>query len=420
MTQEERELEVLSVIEALEKTDKNKVKQTIENCVKVLRYDSTLSDAIKRNDLTGRMDVVKELPWEREGVPFTDTDFNQICLYLERYYSLTNDKVIRKAIDIVSSTNHYHPIRNALSALTWDGTERIEELFPRYLGAERSAYVTAVTKLFMLGAINRVFHPGCKFEIMLCIVGPQGAGKSTLFRFLALEDEWFSDDLRRIEDDNVYRKLQGHWIIEMAEMLATSNAKSIEEIKSFISRQKDTYKVPYELHPADRPRQCVFVGTSNSMSFLPFDRTGNRRFLPLLVEDREDVVHPLTNEKECREFVSQCWAEAMHIYNSGNYSLAMPKELETTVRELQKEFMPEDTKTGIVQAWLDRCAEEYVCTRMIFDLAFHKEGLEPTRKELEEINSIMRDGVSGWEPASTHRFHFYGIQRAWRREKSNQ
>lgn len=125
MTQEERELEVLSVIETLEKTDKNKVKQTIENCVKVLRYDSTLSDAIKRNDLTGRMDVVKELPWEREGVPFTDTDFNQICLYLERYYSLTNDKVIRKAIDIVSSTNHYHPIRNALSALTWDGTEPV-------------------------------------------------------------------------------------------------------------------------------------------------------------------------------------------------------------------------------------------------------------------------------------------------------
>ena len=82
----------------------------------------------------------------------------------------------------------------------------------------------------------------------------QGAGKSTFFRLLAVKDEWFSDDLRKLDDDNVYRKLQGHWIIEMSEMIATANAKSIEEIKSFLSRQKEAYKIPYETHPADRPR----------------------------------------------------------------------------------------------------------------------------------------------------------------------
>ena len=74
-----------------------------------------------------------------------------------------------------------------------------------------------------------------------------------------------SDDLRKLDDDNVYRKLQGHWIIEMSEMMATANAKSIEEIKSFLSRQKEVYKIPYETHPADRPRQCVFGGTSNAL-----------------------------------------------------------------------------------------------------------------------------------------------------------
>ena len=83
-----------------------------------------------------------------------------------------------------------------------------------------------------LGAISRAFQPGCKFEIMLCLVGGQGAGKSTFFRLLAVRDEWFSDDLRKLDDDNVYRKLQGHRIIEMSEMMATANAKSIEEIKS--------------------------------------------------------------------------------------------------------------------------------------------------------------------------------------------
>ena len=84
---------------------------------------------------------------------------------------------------------------------------------------------------------------------------------------LAIKDEWFSDDLRRLDDDNVYRKLQGHWIIEMSEMIATANAKSIEEIKSFLSKQKETYKVPYETHPADRLRQCVFAGTTNRQDF---------------------------------------------------------------------------------------------------------------------------------------------------------
>ncbi len=101
-----------------------------------------------------------------------------------------------------------------------------------------------------MGAIRRVFRPGSKFEVMLCLVGGQGAGKSTFFRLLAGRDEWFSDDLKKLDDENVYRKLQGHWIIEMSEMIATANAKSIEEIKSFLSRQKETYKVPYETHPA--------------------------------------------------------------------------------------------------------------------------------------------------------------------------
>ena len=152
------------------------------------------------------------------------------------------------------------------ASLVWDGTERIRFCLRHFLGADADDYTYEALKLFLLGAISRAFQPGCKFEIMLCLVGGQGAGKSTFFRLLAVRDEWFSDDLRKLDDDNVYRKLQGHWIIEMSEMMATANAKSIEEIKSFLSRQKEVYKIPYETHPADRPRQCVFGGTSNVRS----------------------------------------------------------------------------------------------------------------------------------------------------------
>ena len=125
---------------------------------------------------------------------------------------------------------------------------------------------------------------------------------------LAVKDEWFSDDLRRLDDDNVYRKLQGHWIIEMSEMIATANAKSIEEIKSFLSKQKETYKVPYETHPADRLRQCVFAGTTNRQDFLPRDRTGNRRFIPVPVDAELAEVHILDNEAESRAYIDQLLA----------------------------------------------------------------------------------------------------------------
>ena len=136
-----------------------------------------------------------------------------------------------------------------LNCLVWDETPRIRSCLHHFLGAEVSDYVEEMLKHFLLGAIRRVFSPGSKYEEMLCLVGGQGAGKSSFFRLLAIRDEWFSDDLKKLDDDRVFLKLQGHWIIEMSEMLATSSAKSIEEIRSFISRQKETYRTPYE---ADR------------------------------------------------------------------------------------------------------------------------------------------------------------------------
>ena len=244
-------------------------------------------------------------------------------------------------------------IRDYLNSLEWDGTERIHYALSRYLGADENEYTYECLRLFMLGAISRVFKPGCKFEVMLCLVGGQGAGKSSFFRLLAVKDEWFSDDLKKIDDDNVYRKMQGHWIIEMSEMIATANARSIEEIKSFISRPKETYKVPYETHPADRLRQCVFGGSSNTMDFLPLDRSGNRRFLPIMVHPERAEVHILEDEAASRAFIDMMWAEAMFIYRNFPVKLTLSKDMDKELKELQRQFMPEDTKAGLIQSFLD-------------------------------------------------------------------
>lgn len=389
--------------------------QTINNCMMVLQRDPLLKGAIRKNELSGKIDVVGDLGWNRTSSSLTDTDVYQIQWYLEKNYGLKHDRNINKAMNIVANENKYHPIREYLEHLTWDGQSRISSLLPKYLGIDENTYTKEIMRLLMLAAIHRVYEPGCKFEIMVCLVGGQGAGKSTFFRFLAIHDEWFSDDLKRMDDENVYRKLQGHWIIEMSEMMATVNAKSIEDIKSFLSRQKETYKIPYETHPEDRPRQCVFVGTSNSMDFLPLDRTGNRRFAPVLVHPERVEKHILENETEAREYFQQAWAEAMELYRNGIQELKLSKETEEYLKELQKEFMPEDAKVGIIQIWLDELSENYVCSMMIYKEAFSHEFDTPKDWELKEINKIMNHSIVGWEKVSSHRFPKYGTQRGWKR-----
>ena len=233
--------------ESLSVTDKGKTANTIDNCRIVFCCDPLLRDAIRLNLLTDRVDIVRDLGWRRNTSALTDTDVKYLLLYFEQNYELTSEKKITAALSIVANENCYHPIQDVLNSLVWDGTPRIRSCLHHFLGADESDYVEEMLKHFLLGAIRRVFRPGSKYEEMLCLVGGQGAGKSTFFRLLAIRDEWFSDDLKKLDDDRVFQKLQGHWIIEMSEMLATSSAKSIEEIRSFISRQKETYRTPYDL-----------------------------------------------------------------------------------------------------------------------------------------------------------------------------
>ncbi len=335
----------------LDTTEKGGVRNSIRNCLTVFQYDPLLAGALAYNLLTDRTDLVKPIGCQRpHGTSMTDTDMKYIRLYLEETYGLTSERKIADAADLAAHQNSYHPVRDYLNGLVWDGTERIRFCLRHFLGAAADTYTCEALKLFLLGAIHRAYRPGCKFEVMLCLVGGQGAGKSTFFRLLAVRDEWFSDDLRRLDDDNVYRKLQGHWIIEMSEMIATANAKSIEEIKSFLSRQKEVYKIPYETHPADRPRQCVFGGTSNALDFLPLDRSGNRRFLPVLVNPEQAEVHILEDEAASRAYISQLWAEAMALYRAGRWKLTFSPELVRYLKDHQRDFMPEDKRTKTCSA----------------------------------------------------------------------
>ncbi len=413
---DEEQEEKQGIMDHLAKDSSGKVKESIENCVTVLREDELMRGKIALNLFTERVDIVESPGWERTTPTLTDTDVRYIRLYMESRYGLTKERKIDDAIRIAANENRYHPICGWLAGLEWDGEPRIAKALHKFLGAAEDRYTAEALKLFMLGALNRVYEPGSKFEYMLCLVGKQGTGKSTFFRFLAGRDEWFSDDLRKLDDENIYRKLQGHWIMEMSEMLGVGGSRNIEEIKAFLSKQKDTYKIPYDVHPQDRLRQCVFGGTSNSMDMLPPDRTGNRRFLPVQTDPDNAETHILENENASREYFTQMWAEAMTIYRSNDYKLVFPSELSETLRKVQREFTPEDVRAGEIQAWLDETKHSAVCSRMLYSEALGHGTEEPRLCDLRAIKSIMDNSIEGWVSFSNPRtFPGYGRQRGWER-----
>lgn len=412
------------VMDLLETTEKGQVRNLITNAETILSYDPLLREAIRYNELTQRVDIVKDLGWDRgsSGPGLDDNDLNNIHLYCERTYGITSQKLIEEAVHIVANRNRFHPVRDFLNGLEWDGTQRVRYALRHFLGADDSNYTYEILKFFMLGAISRVFRPGVKFDYIICVVGGQGAGKSTFFRLLAVDDDWFTDDLKDLESGKVYEKLQGHWIIELSEMLATNNAKSNEAIKSFLSRQKEIYRTPYERYPKDRPRQCVFAGTTNKISFLPSDRTGNRRFLPIACQEGEAEVFILDDEKASREYIRQMWAEVMEIWRSGKTRLKLSPEIEAEVRQRQRQFMQEDVDAGLILEFMLNYEGDKVCSKQLFKEALHNEFSTPQKWQYNEINEIMnqliRDGLlPGWRYFdSPRRFGAeYGTQKGWER-----
>ena len=419
------EMTTEDVKELLEMTEKGQVRNLLTNAEMILSFDPLLRGAIRFNELTQRVDVVRPLGWDRgnAGPGLDDNDMNNIHLYCERTYKITSQKLIEEAVHIVANRNRFHPVRDFLNSLKWDGIPRVRYALRHFLGADDSDYTYEVLKFFMLGAISRVFSPGIKFDYIICVVGEQGVGKSTFFRLLAVEDDWFTDDLKDLESGKVFEKIQGHWIIELSEMLATNNAKSNEAIKSFLSRQKEIYRTPYERYPKDRPRQCVFAGTTNKISFLPSDRTGNRRFLPIACRESEAEVFILDNEKESREYIRQMWAEVMEIYRSGDFRLKLSPEIEAEVRQRQKHFMQEDVDSGLILAFMQDYQGDKVCSKQLFREALHNEYTQPQRWQTNEINDIVnqliREGtLSGWRYFDKPRRFTgtdYGSQKGWER-----
>ena len=413
----EQDLMRTSIRELLEKTNKGVTANTILNCVTVYELDPIFAGKISRNLLTETNVMIGKFPWRRNKTRFDDQDLPHVLLHFEQYYDIRSQKCVENAFRVVASKHSFHPIQDYLNELKWDGVQRVRYALHHFLGADVSDYNEACLKVFMLGAVKRIFQPGCKFELMLVLTGSQGAGKSTFLRFLAIRDEWFSDDLKRLDDEKIYQRLAGHWLLEMSEMVATANAKSIEDIKSFLSRNKDTYKFPYDRYAADHLRQCVFAGTTNKTDFLPMDRSGNRRFLPVQVHPERAEVHILADEAASRAYINQMWSEIMAIYKSGEYSIHLNRDMEKQLAQEQEQYQQEDTLAGQIYRFMENFPGNKLCSKQIYHEGLNHPYDEPKQWETREIFEIVNIGIAngsiqGWRPfPNSRRFDKYGTQR---------
>lgn len=414
----------------LEVTNKGTFRESFNNACEIVLHDPYFIGKIRLNALDGRP-YLNGFFWNTRLHAVQDADFFQIRKYISGLYCINNKDNIKQAISLAAYNNSFHPIRDLLDSLKWDGQSRISELLPRYLGAERSEYTTAVTMMLLHGAIRRVYEPGVKFDYCIILADTkQGTGKSSLCRFLALNDDWFCDALGDMgELKTAYEAIRGHWICELGEMIATRRTKDIETIKAYISRQADDYRDPFGIYPDRRPRQCIFIGTSNRPQCLPDDMTGNRRFIPVLCDGDRAVVHPLQDEAETRAYILQCYAEAMEKGKITGWTLKLPYRFDKVLADLQEDMTPEDTNVGKIQQWLDSTKEQYVCSRMIYDHVFDGLfGKKPQKYELQDISDIMNLKIKGWQKYrgengkrdnSQRRFSSYGNQRAWERVVNN-
>lgn len=254
-----------------------------ENVVLCLENHPNLKGAIKYNEFTARIVKVKPLPWTAKLTEWTDTDDLELSNFLAfnspaHFKSMAN---IGLGVQLVASRNRYHPLKEWLYSIKWDGQDRLGHWLPAFLGVDDTPYSALVGRLWLRQAVNRIINPGCKADYVLILEGEQGLKKSSALRVLG--GDYFSDAPLDLNSKDVYQAINGVHIYEIAELDAFNRSESTR-IKAFITQPIDRYRVPYEKRMIEQPRHVVFAGTTNNYEYHK-DMTGNRRFWSVRCRD---------------------------------------------------------------------------------------------------------------------------------------
>ena len=265
---------------------------------------------------------------------------------MERTYNISTNPKVDSALSLCGKNHAFNEVKDYLTGLSWDGVPRLDTLLIDYLGAADTPYTRTVTRKAFTAAVARIMTPGCKYDTMPILTGPQGIGKSTLFSKMGRS--WYSDGMKTFDGKEACEFIQGLWIAEIGELEAF-NKSEVDRIKQFLSQRIDRFRAAYGKRVQDCPRCCVFFGTSNKAEYLR-DKTGNRRFWPIDVGVQDTTKNVFT---DLDDSVDQLWAEAAMRWRLGE-PLYLPAGLEKAAREEQEVHREYSPREGIIRDFVEQ------------------------------------------------------------------
>ena len=413
--------------------------RTLKNIELILTNDTALRGVLKRDEFNHTDVLVGALPWRNKSAsrPYWDNedDANLRCYLAREPWCMEGKDKIYDAFEAMMSKRRFHPIRDYLNGLLWDGVPRLDTMIIDYLGAADNTLTRAMTRKAFVAAVARVMRPGTKWDYILTLLGGEGLGKSTILKRMG--GEWFSDSFTSVEGKEAMEQVQRKWLIELGE-LTNYKRSSVEAYKAFLSKTDDTFRPAYGRKIETYPRQCVFFATTNEEHFLKGD-TGNRRWWVIevgKVAPKFDLWEDMTPD-----VVGQLWAEALHYYEAGEL-LYLPADLEREARERQRDNSESgaDERIGVIQNFIDTLLpddwnsrsidsrrrwlldgdplrsygviqRETVCAVEVLAECFGERIDEKTRYKTRDINALFR--LMGLKELPMKRIPLYGKQRLY-------
>lgn len=326
---------------------------TAKNIDLVFSNDPALKGLFALNQFDNKPAVLRSSPWReiKEAEPMRDVDLSGLRNYIEKAYGIAAKEKVADCLKLELHRNAWHPIREYLNGLIWDGEKRVDHLFIDFFGCDNTAYSREAARKTLCGAVARVFRPGVKFDLVPVIIGDEGIMKSTFWARLG--GRWYSDTFFKVEGKEGLEQLHGAWILEIAE-LAGLRKSDAESTKHFLTKQIDQFRPAYGHVIESYPRQNIFVGTTNIRDFLK-DPTGNRRFLPILANMQSSTKSVDTDL--VGDTIHQIWAEAVHYFMQGE-RLYLGSEAAAQAKAIQAGHMERDERAGLIERFLDKLLPE--------------------------------------------------------------
>lgn len=317
------------------------------NAICALRHAPEWEGVLWHNVFTNATVVRRTPPWITEDdnwqdIPWSDCNTFLATEWLQRQWIMVPASVVGQAIQTVAHEHPFHPVREYLDSLVWDGTPRIDTWLSTYLEAEDTPYGRAVGPRWLISAVARIERPGAQADCVLILEGAQGIRKSSALRVLG--QPWFIDRLSNFSNKDSAIELRSAWIVEIAELDAMSRA-DISTTKAFIARTHDCFRPPYGKETIELPRQCVFAGTINLGGEYLKDSTGGRRFWPVTC-NRIDIA-ALERDRD------QLWAEARDRFRAGDPWWLEDSALETLAAEQQEDRYQGDSWDDLIGLYLE-------------------------------------------------------------------